>query len=655
MSKPAAWKKSLAVSGNIIRIACLPDGMTTPGATFAVRHPETFMPAKSRAASGEIVLRHGGVTVRLRQDGKALSAKNLLVEWEIGGEAKSWKPGDKDHENLGGSYLGLDMLSESLCGEGVAPYDPMAGFDSHVVSPTHLVDAVRDAVRVAIMDPLDEKKWFPEFRRYIHGEKPQVLKSWPKAVRDAADRVRTIPPGMLSRSGLTVILDDSLPWNSAENWIGQRPSIQPQVLYLIPYGSDFKAGVARLTDLLGRAPRLPDWVLGTWFSCYRRMGEKQYHQLKKDFEKHGLPLDAVVVDTDWHRLFWHGFDWDTRLFPEPTRFRDWLRENRLHSAFNVHPAYIPRRDTRLPEFMERTGATPAITTKETAPTWFHEDCQPIDMFDRAHAEAYFDIFHRPIEKDGGCDMWWVDGTLKDNAGRDATAWLNEIYTLRGRPGRSAKPDLVLSRTHGLGAHRSTIHFTGDTVSQWRVLEQEVRLTPMAGNSLLAWVSHDIGGFFRNGEDDKLNKPPADLMVRWVQFGALSPIMRLHSDHGIREPWKFGKEALGIMRRFLLLRQELLPYFRALAREAHRTGVGPCRPMYYEFPGSAEAYRRPLQYMLGGEYLVSPVANPGGQKATWLPPGKWSHCFEERLVEGPCVIEERVPLASMPVYRLIDKA
>jgi alpha-glucosidase (family GH31 glycosyl hydrolase) len=328
----------------------------------------------------------------------------------------------------------------------------------------------------------------------------------------------------------------------------------------------------------------------------------------------------------------------------------------------VHPQYLPAEDTRLPEFLRKTGAQRNKVEAADALHEYNVGRHEVDLFDQQQADAYMDVFHRPIEQEGGCDMWWVDGTLIDNKGRDATAWLNELYCIAGKKKRHRPGDhdeVVLSRTHGLGAHRSTLHFTGDTLSQWPVLEHEVRITPLASNALLAYESHDIGGFYPGHTSWKQNKPPDDLMVRWTQFGCLSPIMRLHSDHGIREPWRFKATTLDIMRRFLHFRRLLQAYLQRLADEANRSGVGLCRPMYYEFPEEEQAFNRPLQYMLGDALLVAPVTDPEGQSELWFPPGEWRHCFYDRLITGPCQIKEFVPLAYAPVYvraeRIEDKS
>ena len=630
--------------GAVARLACCPGGQVRVPATFAVKEPGRFRAIRPRGEGGWQTCRAGEMSIRFRQDGRRWHRGNLLIEWEHEGRRRSWRPGDLDRENLGGSFQSFDLLNEGLIADGVQPYDPMKGFDAHVCSPPALMDHLRDVLRAEVCPDIDEYEWFREFVELMEGREPIHLRRWPKEVLATRDRLRRFPPGLLSRSGVTIFLDDSLPWSTNEDWIEEHhPGPAPQVLYAVYYGHDYKAGLGRLTEILGPIPRPADWMLGVWYSCYRRMGEKHYRKVREDFRRHDLPLNAVVVDTDWHRFFWHGFDWNRRLFPDSARFRRWLRKSGLHASFNVHPQYIPEKDSRLPAFLRRTGAPKRILRGSEAPNRFHRNCQAVDLFDKTQAKAYFEIFHRPIERNG-CDLWWVDGTLRTSSGRDATAWLNELYTREG-----AGP-LVLSRTFGLGAHRSTLHFTGDAVCQWRVLEQEVAGLPLAANVLLAWVSNDIGGFLRGLIERKNNKPPAALMTRWVQFGVFSPIFRLHSDHGVREPWRFGRQALAIMRRFLHVRRDIVaPYLRQLAREAHRSGVPPFRPMYHEYPAEEQAYRHAGQYMMGDRFLVAPVAREDGRVRYWVPPGLWRHLFLDREIEGPCVLAEEVPLETMPVY------
>ena len=137
-----------------------------------------------------------------------------------------------------------------------------------------------------------------------------------------------------------------------------------------------------------------------------------------------------------------------------------------------------------------------------------------------------------------------------------------------------------------------------------MLDFQIRMTTAEGAGIgLPYVSHDIGSF-------QAQRLPPDMYVRWVQFGAFQPILRLHSDHGDRLPWEYGGRAERIASGFLRLREALVPYLYTAAREAYDSGLPIARPMYLGWPRAARAYRFDGQYMLGDELLVAPVAEPG---------------------------------------------
>jgi len=645
------WTYQIAVlHPNLVRVACLPEGQKKVEPTFAVRDPERFRPVKVRATNGRVEWKNACFRIHLHQDGSQFSGHNLSVEWVCDGQTRSWRPGELDHENLGGNFHALDLLSEERAARGTRPFDPMKGPDAYVNNPGRPVYFLLTTLARHLGRQATSEEFLTEYANFVNGKPPKVLDRWPREFGAILDSSRLHPPGYLSRAGASVFLDSSLPWDPQRDWIRKRktPQREQQVLYLLHYGRDFKSGVSLIADLLGPIPTIPEWILGVWFSCYRVMGEKEFVKLKNDFDKYDLPLDVVVVDTDWHRAYWHGFDWNKKLFPDPKRFARLLKDKDLHTAFNVHPEYIPKGDSGLPEFLRRTGAEEVYTDDATAPFPNHKNCLPIDMLDRDQALAYFDVFHPKIEKTG-CDLWWIDAIAREDLGHGYTTFLNETYHLHAQKAASDYPRVVLSRAYGLGAHRSTLLFTGDTLSQWATLEQEVVVTQKAANCLLSYVSHDLGGFSKGSREWKINKPSDDLFIRWCQFGAFSPVFRLHSDHGVREPWKFRKKTLQIVRKFLWFRKCLTPYLLDLVREANATGVSLCRPMYYEFPEYEESYAYEKQYMLGPALLVSPVTNAGGWATMWFPPGVWQHAFQERVVMGPAVLCERVAIDDMPVY------
>ena len=89
------------------------------------------------------------------------------------------------------------------------------------------------------------------------------------------------------------------------------------------------------------------------------------------------------------------------------------------------------------------------------------------------------------------------------------------------------PSNIAYRYGGLGNHRTPTGFSGDTLRKWSTLEYEIWFTPRASNVGFGWWSHDIGGFSGSFVDADWHTEPPELFLRWLQFGALSPIMRTH--------------------------------------------------------------------------------------------------------------------------------
>ena len=142
-----------------------------------------------------------------------------------------------------------------------------------------------------------------------------------------------------------------------------------------------------------------------------------------------------------------------------------------------------------------------------------------------------------------------------------------------------------------------------------------------------------------------------MYVRWVQFGAFQPILRLHSDHGDRLPWEYGDRAERIASGFLRLRESLVPYIYTTARQAYDSGLPIARPMYLDWPRAARAYRYDGQYMLGDELLVAPVAEPGPRRdqAGLVSAREWVDVFTGEVTRRRPQRAPPVPLERMPVF------
>ncbi len=199
--------------------------------------------------------------------------------------------------------------------------------------------------------------------------------------------------------------------------------------------------------------------------------------------------------------------------------------------------------------------------------------------------------------------------------------------------------MIFHRWGGLGSHRYQIGFSGDAFINFPTLAFEPYFTSTASNVGYAFWGHDLGGHVPSDACD-VNDP--ELMLRWIQFGVFTPIFRSHATNDPRierRIWKFPN--FPQLRDAVKLRYSLFPYIYTAARETYDTGIGMCRPLYYEYPDSEEAYKYEGEYFFGNDILVAPITEPsanGGMSAKeiWFPEGNWWSASTCELIEGPCV-------------------
>jgi hypothetical protein len=149
-----------------------------------------------------------------------------------------------------------------------------------------------------------------------------------------------------------------------------------------------------------------------------------------------------------------------------------------------------------------------------------------------------------------------------------------------------------------------------------------------------------------------------MYARWIQFGALSPVLRTHTTKNPkseRRIWEFPKEVFESAKQAFQLRYDLIPYIYTAARQCYDTGLPLCRPLYYEWPEMDEAYTHGGEYLFGDQLLVAPVAEPidpisrCAQVKVWLPPGEWTNWFTGRTYIGQDDVRLLVPLNEIPLF------
>ena len=489
-----------------------------------------------------------------------------------------------------------------------------------------------------------------------------VGEAWPSARDNLGGTARTldmtngrvrIGKGIMSRGGVAEYDDSRSCLIGDDAMLVPRPA-GGRDIYVFAFGHDYKGGLKEFFALTGYPPLLPKFVFGNWWSRYHAYSADEYLALMDEFAAKKLPFTVATVDMDWHIVDgvpkefkphnptqcagWTGYTFNKELFPDHRKFLAELKNRRLAVTFNLHPRDGVRYfEEQYADMARACGIDPA--GKKTV---------EFDLTDPQFLLAYFDILHHPYE-DEGVDFWWIDwqqGTKSKMKNADPLWMLNHYHTLDS--GRDGRKPLILSRYAGVGSHRYPLGFSGDTIVSWKSLRLQPRFTSTAANVGFTWWSHDIGGHM-------FGKGDPELYARWVQFGAFSPVNRLHSTkrgHS-KEPWLYGEEAEAVASCFLRLRHRMLPYLYAANVATAKEGVPVCRPMYYDYDEEM-AYNVPDQYMFGSELLVAPVltaARSDGFARTpvWFPAGEWVNVFTGEREEGGRYRVVESDLSTFPVY------
>lgn len=161
---------------------------------------------------------------------------------------------------------------------------------------------------------------------------------------------------------------------------------------------------------------------------------------------------------------------------------------------------------------------------------------------------------------------------------------------------------VLSRNYDIAPHRNTVLYIGSTHVDWVTLEVIPRYFSMASNNGISFIGFPVGGFYGGVEN-------FELYIRYIQLGVFSPIMIIANDYGKyyrREPWRWSQNEMELIRKYLSLRNRIIPYLYTESYKYYKSGSPIIQPLYYKYP---KIYDEPLyknQYFFGSSMLICPI-------------------------------------------------
>ena len=408
--------------------------------------------------------------------------------------------------------------------------------------------------------------------------------------------------GLYSTDGFAYIDDsDSLVLNSNGNFVSRTN--KEMDLYVFVYRKDLGLCLRDYYQLTGQPQLIPRYALGNWW-----FKNEQYNNIKiaktiTKFKEAQIPISVFMLGNKWHSSS-DPTSFDQRII-NPMELKQILTKNNIKLGLTIDPSTKIEKDA--PNYQ-----TFSSLLKEENPSFIPVDNNKINTY------SNYVILNLLAN---GVDVFNVD---YNNLNDKITLSLFNHYHYAIDSLKFNRRSLVLTRNHNIAIHRYGIINTGRTTVDWETLSILPLYNASASNMGISYIVNAIGGFYKGIED-------FELYIRYIQFGTFSPLLVLASDGGRyyrREPWRFGTSKEEIIKKYLTLRNKLIPYIYTEAYIYHKNGSPIVQPLYYKYP---KIYDEPLyinQYFFGSQFLICPITKPKNKimnrvvQRIFIPEGTW---------------------------------
>ncbi|MGR4863454.1 glycoside hydrolase family 31 protein [Caulobacter sp. LARHSG274] len=433
--------------------------------------------------------------------------------------------------------------------------------------------------------------------------------------------------------------------------------------YYFIAGENPDAVIAGYRRLTGAAPMMARWTWGFWQSRERYASQDELVGVARRYRQMNIPLDAVIQDWQyWAPGQWGSHQFDPARYPDPKAMMDTLHGMDVHAIVSVWPRLDVGLDNT--KALDAAGALLAPTYRNVYPVGFGRWYDP---YSKANRDLYWSQVSKGFTPQG-LDGYWLDASEAELGGdwgelralKTAAGPGGEVYNayplmhttgvfegqLKDAPG---KRPFILTRSAWLGQQRNAaVTWSGDIHGDWDVFRRQIPAGLNFVASGIPYWNTDIGGFF-GGEPADPNY--RELFVRWFQFGAFTPMFRVHGTGPAKEIWRFDEPAQQILRRSVELRYRLLPYIYATSWQVTAKGYTMMRPLEMDFAADPLAWNIPDQYLFGPNLMINPVTQRGAETRTVYLPGAapWYDFWTGRRHQAGTTVTAAAPLDRLPIY------
>ena len=388
-----------------------------------------------------------------------------------------------------------------------------------------------------------------------------------------------------------------------------------------------------LAEISGHAPLFPKWASGFTNSQWG-IDQKELLSLVDTYRGKHIPIDNFTLDFDWKAWGedYGEFRWNPVKFPDGPNGK--LKQQLDRRGLHLTGIMKPRVHVDTVEGRDATAHALWVAGEAASDDYFsHKPVRDID-FNQAAARAWF--FNDTLKQsfDTGIVGWWNDEADYTGSNTQFTNMQRALYD--GQRAHSPLRVWSVNRNFYLGAQRYAYGlWSGDIATGFASMAaQRQRMLSAVDVGAMQW-GMDGGGFQGHPSDENY--------ARWIEFGAFTPIFRVHGTFGEkRQPWTYRPIAEQAATAAIRLRYALVPYIYSYAQRLHADGVGLVRPLLFDWPDDAHVRDDVDAWLFGDWLLVSPVVAQGQTaKDIYLPAGRWTDWFSGKVYAGGQTIHRAI--------------
>ncbi|WP_298492737.1 glycoside hydrolase family 31 protein [uncultured Algibacter sp.] len=493
--------------------------------------------------------------------------------------------------------------------------------------------------------------------------------------RDTDPIYKTIPfyTGLHNKKSYGIFFDNT--FRSFFDFCNERRNITSfwaqggEMNYYFIYGPEMSDVVANYTDLTGKPHEMPAlWTLGYHQCKWSYYPESNVKEITAKFRELQIPCDAIYLDIDYMEGF-RCFTWSEEYFPDPKRMVKELADDGFKTIVIIDPGikidmdYSVFREGLEKDYFCKRADGPYMKGK----VWPGE-CYFPDFTNPEVRDWWSNLFQELVEDIGVKGVWndmnepavmdvpgktFPDDVRHDYDGNHCShRKAHNVYgmqmaraTYQGLKKFSyPKRPFVITRAAYSGTQRYTSSWTGDNVATWdhlTIANLQAQRMCMSGFS---FIGSDIGGF--------AEQPNGELYARWIQLGIFHPFCRTHSsgDHGDQEPWAFGTTITDVVRKFIELRYQLLPYLYTAFWRYAEEGVPILKSLVLYDQHDPQTHYRNDEFVFGEKILACPITGPNQKgRRLYFPIGKWYNFWTDEIIKGGTEQWVDADLDSMPIF------